>query len=68
MSWEAGFDVYTLVCMKQITNENLKIKEMSKLEKYNFSTNEKSVTLKHKNEVTVKFLSYKSLCLAIPVI
>ena len=68
MSWEAGFDVYTLVCMKQITNENLKIKEMSKLEKYNFSTNEKSVTLKHKNEVTVKFLSYKNLCLAIPVI
>ena len=68
MNWEAGFDIYTLVCMKQITNENLKIKEISKLEKYNFSTNEKSVTFKHKTEVTAKFLSFKSLCLAIPVI
>ena len=34
MNWEAGFDIHTLVCMKQTTNENLKIKEMSKLEKF----------------------------------
>ena len=23
MSWESGIDIYTLLCIKQITNENL---------------------------------------------
>ena len=31
MNWEIGIDVYTLICIKQITNKNLLYKKINKI-------------------------------------
>ena len=28
MNWEIGFDIYTLICIKQVTNKNLLYEKM----------------------------------------
>ena len=33
MNWEIGIDMYTLICIKQITNKNLLYKKKIKLKK-----------------------------------
>ena len=31
MKWEIGIDIYTLICIKQITNKNLLYKNINKI-------------------------------------
>ena len=31
MNWEVGIDIYTLICIKWITNKNLLYKKMNKI-------------------------------------
>ena len=31
MNWETGIDIYTLICMKQVTNKNLLYKKINKI-------------------------------------
>ena len=31
MNWEIGIDMYTLICIKQITNKNLLYKKINKI-------------------------------------
>ena len=31
MNWEIGIDIYTLICIKQITNKNLLYKKINKI-------------------------------------
>ena len=31
MNWEIGIDMYTLICIKQITNKNLLFKKINKI-------------------------------------
>ena len=31
MNWEIGIDIYTLICIKWITNKNLLYKKMNKI-------------------------------------
>ena len=41
MNWEIGIDIYTLICIKWITNKNLQYKNINKeeeKEKENFLT------------------------------
>ena len=33
MNWEIGIDIYTLICIKQITNKNLLYKKKNKIQK-----------------------------------
>ena len=33
MNWEIGIDIYTLICIKWITNKNLLYKKMNKIQK-----------------------------------
>ena len=35
MNWEIGIDMYTLICIKWITNKNLLYKKISKIHKKN---------------------------------
>ena len=35
MNWEIGVDMYTLTCIKWITNKNLLYKEINKIQKLN---------------------------------
>ena len=32
MNWEIGIDIYTLICIKQITNKNLLYKKINKIQ------------------------------------
>ena len=34
MNWEIGIDIYTLICIKQITNKNLLYKKINKIQKF----------------------------------
>ena len=34
MNWEIGVDMYTLICIKWITNENLLYKKINKILKF----------------------------------
>ena len=34
MNWEIGIDIYTLICIKWITNKNLLYKKISKILKF----------------------------------
>ena len=37
MNWDIGIDIYTLICIKQITNKNLLYKKINKIKfKKNF--------------------------------
>ena len=31
MNWEIGIDIYTLICIKQMTNKNLLYKKINKI-------------------------------------
>ena len=31
MNWEIGIDIYTLICIKQLSNENLLYKKINKI-------------------------------------
>ena len=31
MNWEIGIDIYTLICIKEITNKNLLYKKINKI-------------------------------------
>ena len=33
MNWEIGIDIYTLICIKWITNKNLLYKKINKIQK-----------------------------------
>ena len=33
MNWEIGIDIYTLICIKGITNKNLLYKKINKIQK-----------------------------------
>ena len=35
MNWEIGMDMYTLICIKWITNKNLLYKKINKIQKIN---------------------------------
>ena len=35
MNWEIGIDIYTLICIKCITNTNLLYKKINKIQKIN---------------------------------
>ena len=39
MNWEIGIDMYTLICIKWITNKNLLYKKINKIQKQNKQTN-----------------------------
>ena len=34
MNWETGIDIYTLICIKWITNKNLLYKTINKIQKF----------------------------------
>ena len=34
MNWEIGIDMYTLICIKWITNKNLLYKKINKIQKF----------------------------------
>ena len=34
MNWEIGIDMYTLICIKWITNKNLLYKKIHKIQKF----------------------------------
>ena len=34
MNWEIGIDMYTLMCIKLMTNKNLLYKKISKIQKF----------------------------------
>ena len=34
MNWEIGFDMYTLMCIKLMTNKNLLYKKINEIQKY----------------------------------
>ena len=34
MNWEIGIDIYTLICIKWITNKNLLYKKINKIQKF----------------------------------
>ena len=34
MNWEIGIDMYTLICIKWITNKNLPYKKINKIQKF----------------------------------
>ena len=34
MNWEIGIDIYTLICIKLITNKNLLYKKINKIQKF----------------------------------
>ena len=36
MNWEIGIDMYTLMCIKRMTNKNLLYKKINKIQKDNF--------------------------------
>ena len=45
MNWEIGIDIYTLICIKGITNKNLLYKKINKIQK-----------LKKKKKANVQYL------------
>ena len=47
MNWEAGIDIYTLICIKWITNKNLLYKKINKI-KFKNSKKQKNKTNKQK--------------------
>ena len=34
MNWESGIDMYTLICIKWVTNKNLLYKKINKIQKF----------------------------------
>ena len=49
MNWEIGIDIYTLICIKWITNKNLLYKKINKIEKLKIITQK---TQKNKESCT----------------
>ena len=41
MNWEIGIDMYTLICIKWITNKNLLYKKINKIQKIDSSAKKK---------------------------
>ena len=50
MNWEIGIDMYTLMCVKWMTNENLLYKKISKIKFKNSKKKKKEET---KNRTTI---------------
>ena len=53
MNWEIGIDIYTLVCIKWITNKNLLYKKINKIQKN---------ILKKKDRLAHIFCKFSLLC------
>ena len=45
MNWEIGIDMYTLICIKWITNKNLLYKKINKIQK--FKKRKKKISVNH---------------------
>ena len=47
MNWEIGIDMYTLICIKWITNKNLLYKKINKIKFKNSKKKKKQLLLYH---------------------
>ena len=49
MNWEIGIDIYTLICIKWITNKNLLYKKINKIQKFKKKKDKTTVDLNPSN-------------------
>ena len=57
MNWEIGIDIYTLICIKWITNKNLLYKKINKIQKFG-----------KKKNIALKAVLYKDIINVMPSI
>ena len=63
MNWEIGIDIYTLICIKWITNKNLLYKKINKIQFKNSKKIKKKANVSevYKGNEIIMFLQCNSL-------
>ena len=56
MNWAIGIDMYTLMCIKLMTNKNLLYKKINKIQKFKKKTKTKKTQSKKKTKQLSKFI------------